>query len=90
MSETHSPDTDEAPQVISDTQAKQGRRGLHILVVLVASASLAALALFLLWMARAGDLASVEQHNARQFSDVAGVDQPVGSARQGAGPDEGG
>lgn len=46
-------------QVISVTEARGGRRGLHVFWILLISLALAAAALFLAWMWRAGDLASV-------------------------------
>ena len=77
------------PPVISEERAKQGRRGLHILIVLIVSAVLAGAVLIGLWTARSGDLNEVNaEHNAREPADAAPVDQSVEAARQGAEPSE--
>jgi len=72
------------PQVISEDKAKQGRRGLHVLMILVVSATLAALALFAVWMTRSQDLAAAESSEINHPSEAAIVDQPVDYVREDA------
>lgn len=43
-------------QVVSETSAKQGRRGLHMLIVLGISTFLAIVVMFGIWSAHAGKL----------------------------------
>ncbi|MDO9336029.1 MAG: hypothetical protein EON95_02185 [Caulobacteraceae bacterium] len=46
---------------IPATEARQGRRGLHILLVLLASTLLAAVVLFVVWGMRSGDLSDAQK-----------------------------
>ena len=43
-------------QVISERQVKQGRRGLHMLVVLAISTALAVIVMFGIWTSHAGKM----------------------------------
>lgn len=49
---------------IPATEARQGRRGLHILLILVASTVLAAIVLFVAWGMRSGDLSDAQKTQA--------------------------
>lgn len=49
--------------VLTTTEARQGRRGTHVLWVLAASLVLVVLALFGTWLSRSGDLAGTNANN---------------------------
>jgi hypothetical protein len=49
---------------------RQGRRGTHVLWILVISLTLAVIAVFAVWAMRSGDLNATEPHNARQATDA--------------------
>ena len=73
-------DTPAEPRVISEDRAKQGRKGLPILAVLVVALVLSGLAMAAVYLF---NNQNVEQHNARQATDAQAFDQPSGDvARQ--------
>ncbi len=59
-------DADGDHTTIPATEARQGRRGLHILIVLGVSIVLAAIALFAAWGMKSGDLQSTESKEAHR------------------------
>ena len=71
-----------ARPVLNAPRARQGRYGRHVLWVLLASTALAALALFSAWTWRAPDLASTEQHNAKQPADAQAFNMGEPAAQQ--------
>ncbi|WP_296818450.1 hypothetical protein [Brevundimonas sp.] len=79
---THDPmnDTPAEPRVVSEDRAKQGRRGLPVLAVLVVAVVLSGLAMAVVYLF---NHQNVEQHNARQATDAEPFDMPEGDyARQ--------
>ena len=79
---THDPmnDTPAEPRVISENRAKQGRKGLPILAVLVVALVLSGLAMAAVYLF---NHQNVEEHNARQATDAEPFDRPSGDqARQ--------
>ncbi|HEV2081332.1 MAG TPA: hypothetical protein VGR32_02650 [Brevundimonas sp.] len=55
------PDPEGDGQVISDVRAKSGRGGMHVLTILVVSATLVAIAFALIYMFTAGPMGRAEQ-----------------------------
>ena len=83
------PDLDpDEPIEIGDNEAKQGGRGRHALIVLLVSTALVVVALFALWMTRAGDFAEVQRRNAPDPAEESQINQPTGAVRRQAEPDE--
>ncbi len=65
------------------TEARQGRRGKHVLWILVMSLVLVILALFGAWAARAPDLAKADPNGTSRTSAAASFNAPEPSAKQG-------
>jgi len=60
---------------------RQGRRGTHVLWILLISLAMAVLAVWGSWVLFfSGDLAATEPHNARQAADARAFEAPDGSA----------
>lgn len=75
--------TPDQPRVVSEKRAKQGRKGLPILVILVAALALSGLAMGAMYLFTREPSSEVEMHNARQASDAEAFNQPSGDyARQ--------
>lgn len=71
------------PRVISEKRAKQGRKGLPILVILAAALLFSGLAMGLMYLLTREPSSEVEMHNARQATDAEAFDRPSGDyARQ--------
>ncbi len=69
-------DTPAEPRVISENRAKQGRKGLPILLVLVVALALSGLAMAAMYALNHEPAEEVEPHNARQASDAEAFDRP--------------
>lgn len=73
-------------ETVRATPARQGSRGVHVLIVLVVSFILAAAALFGAWWMKSGDLAKVEANNNGQPAEVQSFDRPLTPPKQGWNP----
>jgi hypothetical protein len=62
---------------LTETQARQGFRGRHALVVLIASVALAAIVLALVWGSHARELATVDANHATRVAATQGVAVPA-------------
>jgi hypothetical protein len=72
---------DHAP-VLDATEARQGRRGRHVLWILVISLALVVIALFGAWAMHARQLASTEHAHGRQGADASAFQAPAAPAKQ--------
>jgi hypothetical protein len=63
---------------IEATDVRQGRWGRHAFWVLVASTSLAVIALFASWAFRAGDLAAADATSTPTAAETRAAGEPVG------------
>jgi hypothetical protein len=68
--------------VLHATEARQGRRGRHVLWILVVSLVLVVAALFGTWWARSGDLAATNVNNGARDVPAPTFDAPEPAARQ--------
>lgn len=85
-----STDRPSEPTKVGATRARQGRLGLHILLVLVIGTVLAALALFGAWAWKSGDLAATDANDtpvaeARAFDapEPQAIQAPPGTTQPG-------
>jgi len=62
---------------LTETQARQGLRGRHVLMMLIASVVLAVAAMAATWAYRAHDLASVDAQGASRAAATQGVPVPA-------------
>jgi hypothetical protein len=74
--------SEEPPEVLNATPARQGMRGRHVLWVLIISSLLAAMALFASWAMRSPDLAAVSPNNKATVADAQKSDAAPPNARQ--------
>lgn len=81
MTETRPTDTDHGP-VLNVTEARQGRRGKHVLWILIVSLILVVAALFGSWAARAPQLADSNANNGRASSGGEPFNAPEPAAKQ--------
>ena len=66
---SHAADAVQEGRPVEAQYVRQGRRGTHVLWILVISLTLAVIAVFTAWMLRSDDLNATEPHNARQATD---------------------
>jgi hypothetical protein len=69
-------DTEHAPH-LSVTEARQGFRGRHVLMVLIASVALTSLALALAWGWRAGDFHRADSSAASRIAAASQSGAPI-------------
>jgi hypothetical protein len=62
---------------LTETEARQGFRGRHVLMMLIASVILAVVALAAVWGYRAHDLAAVDSQTAHSLAAAQGTPAPV-------------
>jgi len=62
---------------LTETEARQGFRGRHVLMVLIASVALAVIVLAIAWGYRAHDLATVDLRGANRIAATQGVPVPA-------------
>jgi hypothetical protein len=62
---------------LTETQARQGFRGRHVLMVLIASVALAAIVLALVWGYHAHDLTTADANGASRIAATQGVAVPA-------------
>ena len=58
-------------RVIAETKVKQGRRGTHTFMVLIASLALAVILVFGLWAFKAGDLKAADHRDSASKASAA-------------------
>ncbi len=85
MAEVIQPTPDHGP-ILEATDARQGRRGLHILWVLLISTILAATVLFVAWGMRSGDLAAADRTETPATAESTATALPGASAPTAANP----
>jgi flagellar basal body-associated protein FliL len=82
MTNTGSNSDTEHSATLNVTQARQGRRGKHVLWVLAVSLVLVVAALFGSWFMKSDELATTESHNARQTADAEVFNAPDPAVKQ--------
>ncbi|MHB8530513.1 MAG: hypothetical protein ACYC8V_13520 [Caulobacteraceae bacterium] len=73
---------DHGPVEISASRARQARQGLPVLWVLVISLSLAAIVLFVVWMAHSRGFSAATRKTALQPSQAASFSPPPGGVQR--------